>query len=91
MTNRIASSGGMRRPKTPGGWMDSIDFLRSREERIEARIRDEESITGRTSKRPSDRRARLDALAVVRRRIGELEAAQDIPPHPPVNSEDRRR
>jgi hypothetical protein len=63
-----------RRLGTPADWMGSLDWLREREAKIQARIQDESSQTPRTSIRPADRRARRDALAIIRRRIAELEA-----------------
>ncbi len=53
--------------------MSRVDWLIERASRIEARIREEESANTRISRRPGDRRARREALLVIRRRIAELE------------------
>jgi hypothetical protein len=65
-----------RRPGTPGGWMDSIDWLRHREEKILARISEVDAPPGRMSLKPSDGQARRDALLMIRLRIAELEAEE---------------
>jgi len=57
-------------------WMSNLDWLREREAKILARIRDEASPTRRVSVRPCDRRARRDALEMIQRRIAEVEAIE---------------
>ncbi len=56
--------------------MSRVDWLVERASRIEARIREEESANTRISRRPADRRARREALLVIRRRIAELEVGE---------------
>ncbi len=64
------------RPVPSADWMSDIDWLRQREEKILARICEEDAPTGRMSPKPSDRRARRDALLMIRLRIAELEAEE---------------
>ncbi len=66
---------GLRRV-SPTDWMSRVDWLVERASRIEARIREEESANTRISRRPADRRARREALLVIRRRIAELEVGE---------------
>lgn len=58
----------------PRDWMADLDWLHEREEKILARICAEDSPGSRVSTKPSDRRARRQALLMIRRRIAELEA-----------------
>jgi hypothetical protein len=67
------------RPAEGGGWMDDLNWLRSREKAIYRRIHNEGSTKPRMPVDVSSRRARRQALSVIQRRISELEALVDHP------------
>ena len=82
LLRNLANSGmigiGMTSETQGADWMSNLDWLREREAKILARLRDEDSAGCRVSVRRCDRGARRDALAIIQRRIAELEAVDRI-------------